>query len=60
MASNKLMFYITFLCSFSFISLSKVGERDKREEGGGGDEDGGETRREGTLMWLWGPAIRVL
>ena len=41
------MFYITFLCSFSSRSLSKLGERDKREGGGGGNEDGGEMRRGG-------------
>lgn len=40
MLCNKLMFCITFLCSFNSVSVSKVGEGgEKKEEGGGGDGD---------------------
>lgn len=50
------MFCIIFHSSFNSQSLSKLGEGDKKEEeGGGGDGDGREKRRQGTLVWLWGP-----
>lgn len=42
MLCNKLMFCITFFCSFNSVSVSKVGEGgEKKEEGGGGDRDVG-------------------